>query len=162
MIALESVQDTVCQIVKTADVLKNYPFAAGDSIDRHVFADEGTQREEIEDSLKSVGWAVVVSPPVGASAKDQVAATSSAAGGAGYYNVLLNVAVRTNPKKNTGQDAIVVLIAVKQIIQAALNWKPSPQEKGFTLNHELPFSPDFADEGCFTYDLKLMKTVSLL
>lgn len=161
MLKLECVQSTVCAIVKNAPVLANFPFPQGDSIDTHVFADDGTMREQIEDSMKAIGWAIVVSPPVGASVKDQVAATASSAGGAGYYNVLVNVAVRTFPKKNTGPNAIVPLIAVKQIIQAVLNWKPSPQEKGFTTHQELPFAPDFADEGCYTYDIKLIKTVSL-
>jgi hypothetical protein len=161
MLKLEEIQSTVCSIVTDAPVLANFPFPQNDSIDAHVFADDGTVREQIEDSMKAIGWAIVVSPPVGASVKDQVAATASSAGGAGFYTVLTNVAVRTFPKKNTGINAIVPLVAVKQIIQAALNWKPSPQEKGFVANHELPFSPDFMDEGCYTYDIKLLKTVSL-
>src|SRR5437588_9463169 len=98
MLKLEDVQQTVCDITKTAPILKNFPFKEGDSIDSHIFADDGTKREEIEESLKEVGWAVVVSPPVGASVKDQVSATASSAGGAGYLQVLLHVAVRTNPK----------------------------------------------------------------
>lgn len=161
MLKLEQVQSTVCGIVTSAPVLANYPFPQGDSIDAHIFADDGTMREQIEDSMKSVGWAIVVSPPVGASVKDQVAATASSVGGAGYYTVLINVAVRTFSKKNTGANAVVPLVAVKQIIQAALNWKPSAQEKGFTTTHELPFAPDFMDEGSYTYDIKLIKTVSL-
>jgi hypothetical protein len=162
MLKLESVQSTICAFVKLAPCLKDFPFVGLDTIGEHIFADDGTMREAIEDSLKAIGWAIVVSPPVGASAKSQVAATSTSASGAGYYNVLTNIAVRTNPKKNSGATAIVPLVAVKQIIQAALNWQPTGQEKGFTLNDELPFSPDFADEGCYTYDIKLLKTVSLL
>lgn len=162
MLKLECVQETVCTIVQTVDELASYPFQNGDVIANHVFADNGTMREEIEDSLKSVGWAVVVSPPIGASVKDQTAATASSPSGTGYYNVITNIALRTNPRKNSGANAIVVLVAVKQIIQAALNWKPSPSEKGFILNHDLPFGPDFMDEGCYTYDVKLLKTVSLL
>ncbi len=166
-IKIENVQATVCEIVKGVDKLKNFPFPqlpgtppVPDTVGNHVFADDGTQREAIEESLKSIGWAVVVSPPIGAAIKDQVSATSTAAGGVTQINVLTNVAVRTNPKKNTGANAINLLTVLAQILKAALDWKPAPSEKGFTLSPERPFEPDFMDEGCFTYDLRLFKTVS--
>lgn len=166
-IKLEDVQSTVCAMVRGVDVLKNFSFpqlpgAPQDTVDDHVFADDGTQREAIEDSLKGIGWAAVVSPPIGVAVKEQVGATSTSAGGLTQFNVLVNVALRTNPKKNSGANALNPLTAVAQIIKAAADWKPSPSEKGFTLSAERPFEPDFADEGCFTYDIRLMKTVSLL
>lgn len=167
-VKLETVQTTVCDIVKNVAALKNFPFPqlpgtppVADTIDHHVFGDDGTQREAIEESLKSVGWAVVVSPPIGAATPSQVGATSTSPGGLTQFNVLINVAVRTNPKKNTGASAVNVFTVVAQILQAAADWQPAPSEKGFTLSPERPFEPDFMDEGCFTYDLRLLKTVLL-
>ncbi|HVU07855.1 MAG TPA: hypothetical protein VHG89_04850 [Verrucomicrobiae bacterium] len=158
-VKLETIQATVCGIVKNVAALKASATPA--NIDRYVFADDGTQREAIEDALKSIGWAVVVSPPIGAATPTQASATSSSPGGLTQFNVLTNVAVRTNPKKNTGANAVNVFIVVAQILQAAVDWQPAPSEKGFTLSPERPFEPDFTDEGCFTYDLRLMKTVLL-
>lgn len=152
-VTLDSVQSTVCDIVKAAGPLANVDGAAD-----HVFSDDGTKREAIEDSLKGAGWAIVVSPPIGVSVKDQVAATSSSASGAAQVVVLTNVAIRFNPKKNIDLN---IFIVVAGVIKAALGWKPAPSEKGFSLPQERPFEPDFMDEGCFTYDVRLLKAISL-
>jgi len=160
MVKLETVQETVCEIVRGVAVLKASATPA--NLDKFIFADDGTQREAIEDALKSLGWAVVVSPPIGAGTVTQAGATSTSSGNLSHLNVLTNIAVRTNPKKNTGENAVNLMGVVAQIIKAALDWKPGPQEKGFTLPPERPFEPDFVDEGCFSYDLRLLKTVTII
>jgi hypothetical protein len=146
------------------DIVKGVSlFANISDLDSLILADDGTIRDATEDALKQPGWCVVVSPPVGLSTKDQVSANSASPAnhGTGLLNVLTVVSVRTNPKVNTGDSALNLFVAVRSIIKAALSWKPGPGERGFSLNPERPFEPDFEDVGCFTYDIRFLKSVSL-
>ncbi len=152
---LEQVQSTLCDILK-ADPL----FTQGS---QHIFADDGLQHEAMEDSLKDIGWCVAVSMPMGIATKSQVSAgTSSPVNhGSASQDVLCVISIRTNPKKNRGDTALNVLVAVRSILKAVLSWQPPSGERGFFLPEQRTFEPDFEDVGNVTYDIRVLKNVPL-
>jgi hypothetical protein len=167
---LEDVQETVRSIVKANAPFKTMTFQGQDSLDNHIFADDGTVKDAAEESLKS-GWAVVVSPPIIATTTSQVSAGTNSPDlhGAAKFEVLTVISVRTNPKANTGPiekaqarlPRLQLIQAVAQIIKGVLSYKPANGDKGFTLLTERPSEPDYEDAGCFTYDIRVLKSVSV-
>lgn len=170
-LSLEQIQPTLATVLKNMDPFKSYPLPDGDTLDNHIFQDDGTKRDEIEASLKQFGWAVVVSLPLGVSVKTQqcAGATSPPNHGDAKINIVAIITLKTNPKLNTGptQDfstrppQIPVFTTIKSIIKAVLSWIPGKGEQGFELIMEHPFSPDLEDVGAMTYDIRFSKTVTI-
>jgi hypothetical protein len=166
---LEEIQPILATVVKGIDPFKSYQLPEGDTLDNHIFQDDGTKRDDIEASLKQFGWAVVVSLPLGVSVSSQqcAGATSPANHGDAKINIVAIVTLKTNPKLNTGPitdyptrpPQVPVFTTIRSIIKAVLSWLPSKGEKGFELILEHPFSPDLEDIGCMTYDIRFSKTV---
>jgi hypothetical protein len=169
-IKLENVQETVREIVKANLPFHGMTLPEGDTLDNHIFSEDGTIREAVEESLKS-GWAVVVSPPILVTTISQVSAGTKSPDlhGSGKFEVLTVISLRTNPKANTGPldnakqrlPKVPVVKAVAQIAKGVLSWKPGNSDSAFTLLKERPSEPDFEDVGCFTYDIRVLTSVSL-
>lgn len=156
-IELENLQDSIVKIIQGIDIF------SADAVKAFVLADDGLQNDKMEDALKGIGWCVPVSMPIAGNTKAQASAgsTSAANNGEATFDVLTVISVRTNPKKNTGENKIVVLLAVKKIIKALLSDKPTNGKKGFFLPDQRAFEPDYEDVGCNTYDIRVFRNVSI-
>jgi hypothetical protein len=167
---LEDLQEKVRSIVKANLPFIGMTLVAPDTLDKHILSEDGTIRDAMEESLKS-GWVVVISPPILVTTKSQTAATYNSPDlhGTGIFEALTVISLRTNPKANTGPNQaapsrlpqVPVVASLAQIIKGVLSDKPGKGETGFTLLTERPSEPDFEDAGCFTYDIRVLKNVSV-
>ena len=158
---LDQIQATVVGIVRGIPKLNpaNQPIEHRDDM---VFANTGQQNTQSETNLKAYGISIEVSFPIGASITDQslTERDSGAYQGIALLDTITVICVRTNPKVNVGENAKNLFVLVSQIIKEVLSWKPtSPTERGFRLNPERPFEPDFEDIGCETYDVRIRKKI---
>jgi hypothetical protein len=157
-IKLENLQTTACDILKGMNW-----FAGKPDLLRHIYADDGLQNDAMEDSLKSIGWCLAVSMPLSTSTRTQTSAGASSPDnhGSSSHDVLIVVSIRTNPKKNKGQEAMNVLVMTRCVVKAFLSWRPANGDRGFFLPPERALEPDFEDIGNVSYDVRVLKNVPL-
>jgi len=158
---LDQVQPTVLGIVRGIPALNpnGNPISNRDIM---VFANTGQQATQSEKNLKDYGISIEISFPIGATISDQTLTQNDTPNNSGLalLDTITVICVRTNPKVNTGAESLNVFVLVSQIIKAILSWRPANKtERGFKLNPERPFEPDFEDIGCETYDVRVRKKI---